>query len=180
MNWNTPIRWGLIGGLADIILTVVIYIVSPSVFAEFKFIIASILFAVFFMVWGGVTFRRENNNEISYWQAFGAVLLVAVIFNFSGILFSYILMNYIDTQLPELIMQAVINNTTEMMEQFGAPDAEIEKALSQIEQSDTSFGLKKHITNFLWMSAFYAAIGLVVAAFIKRNPDNQLTPPTAE
>jgi hypothetical protein len=37
-----------------------------------------------------------------------ATIIIALISSFIGTLFSYILMNYIDPQLPELIKQKVI------------------------------------------------------------------------
>lgn len=175
MNWNAPIRWGLIGGLATIIASILIYIISPASFASMSLMFGMLMFVVFFMVWGGVSFRRENNNSITFWQAFGAVLIIAAIVQLLSSGFSYILSNFIDTGLADLIKQKVIENTTEMMEKFNTPDDKIDEAIAQIEEQDFHFGLKEYAVRFMQGMGFYVVLGLIVAAFIKR-PDKQVLP----
>lgn len=176
MNWNAPIRWGLIGGLVSVVISVLIYIISPSSFASMWLGLVILGLALFFMIWGGVAFRRENNDEITFLQALGAVLIIGVIISLLSTIFSYILFNFIDTDLAELIKQKVMENTTEMMEKFGATDEDIEKALEKIEEENFQFGLKEYAIRFLQGMGFYAVMGLIVAAFVKRNPENKVLP----
>lgn len=176
MNWSEPVRWGFIGGLVSVVISVLVYIISPASFASMWLGLFMLGLALFFMIWGGVAFRRENNDEITFFQALGAVLIVGVIVSLLGTIFSYILFNFIDTDLAELIKQKVIENTTEMMEKFGATDDDIEKALDKIEEESFQFGLKEYVIRFLQGMGFYVVIGLIVAAFVKRNPENKVLP----
>ncbi|HEY0261882.1 MAG TPA: DUF4199 domain-containing protein, partial [Chitinophagales bacterium] len=179
MNWNIPIRWGLISGLASVILSILIYITTPESFASMWFGFLGLGIALFFMIWGGVSFRRENNNHISFVQALGAVLIIGAISSLLTSLFSYILFNFIDVNLADLLKQKVIENTTEMLEKFNTPEDATEAALDKIKEQDFHFGLKEFAIRYLQGLGFYAVLGAIVSAFIKR-PDEKAVAPTEE
>ena len=96
MNWNPAIKWGVVGGLVSVILTLLIYFISPSSLASFSLIFVFLLVSLFFLIWGGIDSRKANNDEISFVEALMATIIIALISSFIGTLFSYILMNYID------------------------------------------------------------------------------------
>ncbi|MBP6516733.1 MAG: DUF4199 domain-containing protein [Chitinophagales bacterium] len=169
MNWNPAIKWGIIGGLVSIILTMLIYFVSPSSLASFSLIFVFLLVSLFFLIWGGIDFRKANNDEISFVDALMATLIIAMISSLIGTLFSYILMNFIDPQLPEIIKQKVIENTVEMMEKFNTPDDKIEEAIDGIRSQNFSGGIKDYALKFANSMLMNAVFCLIVSAFIKRN-----------
>ena len=171
MNWNPAIKWGVVGGLVSVILTLLIYFISPSSLASFSLIFVFLLVSLFFLIWGGIDFRKANNDEISFVEALMATIIIALISSFIGTLFSYILMNYIDPQLPELIKQKVIENTVAMMEKFNTPDDKIDEAIENIKSQSFSGGISDYALKFANSMIMNTIFCLIVAAFIKRNPN---------
>ncbi len=171
MNWSSTLRWGLVGGLVTIILSLLIYFISPDSFASLSIVALFFLIAMFFMIWGGIDFRKENNNQITYLQALAAVMIIAAIISLTSTVFSYILTTYIDPQLSDLIKQRVIGNTTEMMEKMGATDDKIEEAIDSIKGQDFNFGIKQYLSRYAQGLLFYLFFGFLIALFVKRNPD---------
>jgi amino acid transporter len=171
MVWNTPLKWGAIGGLVVVIISFIIYFISPTSFASSMLAMVFLLIAMFFMIWGGLAFRKENNNEISYLNALFAVLIIAAVLSLISTMFSYVLTSFIDPELPELIKQKAIENTQAMMEKFNTPDDKIEEVIDQMKEQDFNFGIVEYGKRFLWGMLMYAVMGALIALFIKRNPD---------
>ncbi len=164
-------KWGAIGGLVVVILSFLIYFVSPDSFAASWLAITFLLIAMFFMIWGGLAFRKENNNEISYLNALFAVLIIAAVLSLISTVFSYVLSNFIDPELPELIKQKAIENTQAMMEKFNTPDDKIEEVIDQMKEQDFNFGILEYGKRFLWGMLMYLVLGALIALFVKRNPE---------
>jgi parvulin-like peptidyl-prolyl isomerase len=177
MNWSATLRWGLVGGLLTVILSLLIYFISPDSFASLWVVAMFFLAAMFFMIWGGIDFRKENNNQISYLHALAAVMIIAAIISLMSTLFSYVLTTYIDPQLSDLIKQKVVQNTTEMMEKMGATDDKIDEAIDSIKNQDFNFGVKQYLSRYAQGLLFYLFFGFLIALFVKRNPDQVPTTP---
>lgn len=175
MKWNTPLKWGLVGGLLNVIITFVVYFFSPDSLAAMWLGMVLILTSMFFMIWGGISYRRENNNQVSFGNAFMSVLIVAVVMTLVSSLFSYILFNVIDTELPELIKQKTIENTQAWMEKFNTPEDKVDEVIAQIEEQDFKFDLSEYAFRFLQGLVIYIILGAIIALFIKRNPDKVAT-----
>jgi hypothetical protein len=171
MNYKSPIQWGIVGGLISIVLSLLVYFVSPTSFASFKLVFVFVLLAIFLMIWGGINFRRDNHNTVSFVQAFIAVLIVGIIMSLISSVFSYILTTFIDPDLSELIKQKTIENTTEMMEKLGTPEDQLDEAIDKIRETNFNFGIKEYFFRFLQGSIMYVIFALIIAIFVKRNPD---------
>ncbi len=89
MNWNPAIKWGIIGGLVSIILTMLIYfhfaVILGIVFNLFLFF----FWFLYSFLFEGIDFRKANNDEISFVEALMATLIIAMISSFIGTFFSY-------------------------------------------------------------------------------------------
>lgn len=176
MNLATPVKYGAIGGAVLVTITLLMYLVYPAFFASFMST-ALFLPVLFFMVWGGITYRNELGDDIAFGKVFLAVFLIAAISLLLSTLFSFILMNYIDPELPIMIKRKVINNTREMLERFNMPDEEIEKGLANVEAEDFRPTPVKTLTRYGWSILAYGVVGLLITVFIARNP-NRVRKPT--
>ena len=169
MNWNAPVRWGIIGGLTSIIITLLVDLISPVTFAATWFGFLLIGLSLFFMIWGGLNFRKENGNEITFVQSLGAVFLIAIISLVLSITFSYVLYNFIDTDLGEIVKQATRIKMDSWLE--NASDEVREQAFERLEKEGGSFTLKQAGMALGMGAIMNGIISLIVAAFVKRNPD---------
>ena len=85
-----------------------------------------------------------------------------------GTVFNIFLFHVIDPDLPQLISEAIIEQTVEMMEGFGANQEIIDQA---IEDADTAanFTVMGQIKSFGMVLIFYALMSLISGAIIKRK-----------
>lgn len=176
MNFATPVKYGAIGGAVLVIITLVMYLIHPAFFASFMSM-ALFIPVIFFMVWGGITYRNELGNEISFGRVFLAVFIIAALTLLLSTLFTYVLMNYIDPELPIMIKRQVINNTRDMMERFNVPDEEIEKGLANVEAEDFRPTPLKTFYRYAGSVGAFGVVGLLISVFIARNP-NKVRKPT--
>jgi Na+/H+-dicarboxylate symporter len=175
MNFATPIKYGAIGGAVLVTITLLMYLVYPTFFASFMST-ALFLPVVFVMIWGGITYRTELGNEVSFGKVFLAVFIIAAVTLLLSTLFTYVLMNYIDPDLPIMIKRKVIDNTREMMEKFNVPDEDIEKGLANVEAEDFRPTPLKTFYRYAGSLGGFGIVALIISVFISRNPDRVRKP----
>jgi len=172
---TTAVQYGLIAGVVMIVIILLLYIINPASLGTF---IPMIVYfpLLFLMVWGAVTVRKETGAFHSFGQAFLTVFIISAIATFLFDTFGYLLYAVIDTDLPEIIKQKVLENTTTMMERLGSSDDQIENALKEIKNQDYNPNLKMQLMRFAMSFGIGAIFSALIALFVAR-PDN-LQPPT--
>ena len=83
--------------------------------------------------------------------------------------FIILLFNVIDTDAAEKVKEMTIEATVNMMEKFNTPEDAIDKAIENAEATN-QFDFINQLRGFLFGIIFYAIVGLIVAAIVKKNP----------
>lgn len=179
-KFGTPIKYGIIGALVTVILSVMSYMFYAQLFSSFFTQIAvGILFfgaGLFIAIWGGVTFRRENNGVLSFQDAFVGVLIILLFSAVASTVMGYLISNVIDPQYPEKLVELIKSTTRDSMEKWGTPDDKIEETMKSftIEKfKPTLLSSAKGLgMGLLWSSI----LALIIGAFIRRNPEVVVRP----
>jgi predicted membrane protein len=179
-TYSTPIKYGLLAGIIMIILVLLIYFIHSTSLASFT---AMIVFVplVFLMIWGGITFRKENGGFKSFGQAFMVVYVVSVTATFSSSIFGFVLYSVVDRDLAFKVQRETKESTLEWMEKLGASDEDIEKALQrldddfQVEEGDSgqlnSYLLRRTAMNFATTLVVGAIFSALIALFVSRGDE---------
>lgn len=179
MNKKTAAaQYGLMAGVIMIVIIMLIYVVSASSLGTMLPMIVY-LPLLFLMVWGAVTIRKETGAFGSFGQAFLTVFIISAVATVLFDTFGYLLYAIIDTDLPEIIKQKVIENTTTMMERLGSTDEQIEEGLRRIEEQDYNPNAKTQLLRYAMSFGVGAIFSALIALFVAR-PDNQQTPAKPE
>jgi len=164
------IRWGLILAGVSIVLTILIYIVDYTVMVQFKFLGISLLIYLGLTIYAGINYRNAIGGFIPYGKAFQHGFIVLALSALVGTIFSFILYNLIDTELPQKLVDASVDNARAMMERFGAPEETIDPALekARVDAADrfTAFG---QVKGYLIALIFCAIMSLITSIFVKKN-----------
>jgi hypothetical protein len=96
---------------------------------------------------------------------------VGVIASILGVAFNGLLYNVIDPSLAETMKELTIEKTASMMESFGASDADIEKALENMDTRAFEQNFRSMATALMVSAIFSAFLALIIGGFMKRSPD---------
>ncbi len=164
--FGNGIKYGVLSGLLSIIITVVLYVISPSMLLSWTASILGILVPIVFMFIAATATKKRNAGYLTFGQGFFSAYSTYIIASIIGVLFTYVLYNYIDPGLNALLKEYAVTSTIWMMELFGANADTIEQAIDQVQQEDVSFGLSQIIQGVLLTAIFIAPFFSVIIAAI--------------
>jgi len=164
------IRWGLIMAGVSIVLTILIYVIDYTIMVQLKFLGLSLLIYLGLTIYAGINYRNTIGGFIPYGKAFQHGFLVLALSALVGTIFTFILYNLIDTELPQKLVDASVENARAMMERFGAPEDSIEPALEKA-RADTAdrFTVLGQVKGYLFALVFCAVMSLISSIFVKKN-----------
>lgn len=167
---NHAIKSGVMIGVLGIIITLLLYIVDPTLFAKWwLMIILGILNLTLIAVFG-VKYRNEIGGIMSFKDAYLYSIITMVVMVLVGTLFTLVLFTVIDPGVSQIVADAVAENTESMMRNFGAPedgmDEAIEKAREDTMDRFTTVGMMKGAGIRVLINVVFC---LILAAIIKKK-----------
>ena len=163
--------YGVYLGVFMILLTVLAYAFSLELFTKWWYGIFSFLVLLVVSI---LAVRNAKKHKISYFSfknAFTTYFITVFVGMLIATAFSILLFTVIDTEAAQVVNEKTIEASRSMMERFGAPEAEINKALAEME-SNNQFSVGNQLKRFVYSLGFYLVIGLIIALIFKeRNPD---------
>lgn len=169
--YKTSLIYGLIGGIISVIYSLLLYIIGFEAFSSMSLAMVGWVIVIVFMILGGLKLRKERGGYLSYGESYVSVLLTAATASVVATIYMILLYNVIDPSLKEAMTEHAIKTSLELMEKFNTPEAEIEKAIQQIESTD-SFSPMRIAGQWLWMLIMWAIISLLVALIPKKSNPN--------
>ena len=162
------LKSGVIMGVVGILISLVVYIIDPLLMIKWWFSLSSLVLFIALVIYYGMQYRELTGGYLSFKKAYIYSFLAFVVAGILGLVFNIFLFHVIDPDLPEMISDAIVEQTVEMMEGFGANQEVIDQA---IEDADTaaSFTLIGQIKSFGMVLIFYALMSLISGAIIKRK-----------
>lgn len=115
------LNYGLLFGLASVVLGVVMYVTNAHVQPHWGFAVLTYALFIFFVVWGIRAFKTENEGFLSLGQAIkigiGIALIAALITSVWSLLLSEVLQpDYMD-QMMEVQREAMLEQNPNMTEE---------------------------------------------------------------
>lgn len=168
---SSAINYGIYLGLSLALISVLIYVINVEYAIAWWIGIIMLLLILAFGIVSTAKSKDFLNGFISFKQAFSSFFItvaIGVIIN-TGV--GMLIYGVIDTEAAVFLQEKGIENTVSMMERFGAPQSEIDKTIDAMSE-DNSFSIGNQLKAIAYQLVFYAVIGLIVAAFMKKkNPD---------
>lgn len=168
---SKTVRYGFILAIISILVQILVYATNVEWMASVTYSLLSFLLSLILVIYFGLQLRKARGGFASFKEMFSDIFIMLLVAGVIGILFNYVLFNFIDPQLAETLKQAVIKNSQAMFSKIGMSDSEIDTALAEIEKQDMSVTLVKSIQQ-LGMVVTFSAIGAVIlAAILKKKPE---------
>jgi uncharacterized membrane protein len=123
--FNTAMRYGLIGGLVMVVISLLLYLLNLQEITWLSTVVMLGVLGVF--IYLGLVNHRDNDlgGYMKYGRGVGTGTLIAVFMGIIGAVYLYIFLSFID---QSVITQAM-NEAREALVERGMSDDEIEQAL---------------------------------------------------
>ena len=171
---NTPFKAGLnaglILGILSVVITFIVYFVSPPILVSVMYGIAMLVVFIGLLIYFGIQYRTSIGGFMDFSKAFQysfIALLVAGIITQIG---TALLYNIIDPALPGVLAEQTIENTMTMMDKFGAADSISSEQLDKMrEDAEANYTLTGQFKALGIAAIIYAVIALILGAILKKR-----------
>lgn len=152
------------------ILTLLAYFVDYTILVSFWF--AGVVLVLFFalILFLGFRFRKEAGGYLEYGPAFVFAFVTLLVSGLIGVVGNVLLYQVIDPQLPQMLVDAQMENMLAMMDRMGAGDAMSADQLDEVKEGIVAnFTLGGQIKSFGMALIVYAIMALILGAIIKKK-----------
>lgn len=163
--------YGLILGIILVLFTTIMYVVDLSLFTSTWVGIVNFVIIIGFGIYTSIVNKKVLKGIMTYKEAFLSFILPIIIGMAIYVLYNILLFNVIDPEAKGVITDNIVKMTRDMMSKFNVPAADINKAITEIENKD-NFGPWPQIQSYFFMIVFYSVLGLLVALIFK-TPANK-------
>ena len=166
----TPVNSGLLAGAINLILFLVLYIIGPQAFGSTWTGILLVLYSLGILIWLGFQGRKENGGYFTWFEAFKFLLIVGVIFQLASTLTNFLFFNVLDPDFMIQVKDITIEKSVAMFEGFGMTEGQIDKAVTDIEESfEKRMSISGQLIGFGTGVLILAAVNCLLALVIKKN-----------
>lgn len=163
-------RLGLIIGLLNVIVGLLMYIIDFRAGVRNYFMISIALFII--VIVAMVISARQTRTALGGYADFKTLVQPAfvtfVIAELLNTVFFYALYNFIDPSLVDVLREETISLTADWMTQMGAPEEEVEKQVNALAEQDfSSLGAFARQLMFLFPVGF--TISAIIALILRRS-----------
>ena len=170
---STSINYGVLLGVFLVLVTVTAYALKIELLVNLWLTLLILpLIITAFGILSTAKARSILKGFISFKQSFSSYFITVAIGIIISTIVSVILFNFIDPDAAIQIKSIVIEKSTALMERFGAPESEINKAIAEMESQDT-FALGTQLRSLAQSLLFFTVIGLLVALIMKKKDPNE-------
>lgn len=164
------VQWGLIVGGVSIILTILLYAIDYALMVQLKVLFLSLAIYLGLVIYAGLNYRKSIGGFMPFGKAFQHGFIILAVSALVATIFSFVLYNVIDTELPKKLTDATIENTRAMMENFGAPEDKIDEELVKAEErTKDQFTVIGQAKGYFFILIFSAIMALISALIVKKN-----------
>ena len=170
---SNAINYGLYLGAILALFTVLGYALNLELLVNFWMNL--LILPIVIITFGIISTAKSKgllNGFLSFKQAFSSYFITVAIGVLISTVVSIIIFNFIDPDAANTLKELIVEKTISLMEGMGAPAETIAENVEKIESQDT-FGFGTQLKNLAQGLVFFAVIGLIVAAIMKKNPETE-------
>jgi Protein of unknown function (DUF4199) len=169
------LKWGLIVGAISIALTCVAYAVDYAMLANWKFGIFIFVLLIGLTIYAGINYRNETGGLLPYGKAFQHGFLLMAISGLVSTAFTVLLYTVIDPELPSKLTDVALENAAAMMESFGMPEDQMDKAMEDARaRTENQFSIAGLGMSYGIGLIIYAVLSLITSIFVRKNPPDEI------
>lgn len=166
------IFFGVLGGVLSVLISTVVYIVDLSWFTSMWMMLFLLVYSIVYTSIMLTKTKKDLGGFMTFKQGFTTYFISALISILISTAFNILLFNFIDPGARETIKELSIESAVSMMEKFGAPQSEIDKAVQGMQDQD-QFETFQQMKGMIFTLLFSTVFGLIFAAIFKSKSPNR-------
>ncbi len=166
MNANI-LKYGLYAGAGTAAYLLLFYFIDPKLMLSPWVSWSSLLIYLVAMIKAGMNEREATEGLFSFRQALRPAFGVYVVASVVYFAFNYVLYNYINTELPEIQREIMIQQSTTLAEKLG--NEELREQMENIKAEDLRVSIRNSALGFMWSLIGGFFLSAIVALGIKRE-----------
>ncbi|RMA64654.1 DUF4199 domain-containing protein [Ulvibacter antarcticus] len=170
---KNAVSYGVLLGIVLTLITTVLYVINTALLTKWWIGIFTLLLAISFGIVSVAKAKSLQNGLISFKEAFTSYFITIAIGLLISVVVNILIFVVIDPDAAAFLQEEIMNMTKGMMEKFGAPEAEIDKALEKMAEDD-AFSAFAQLKSYVFQLAFYSIFGLLIALIFKKNDPNAI------
>ena len=165
--WKPALIYGAIVGFVGILVGIIFYVMDLMTESWTQWV--NLLISLVVLIYCLVMYKRDYlGGYASYGQIWKMTIVIGIFATILGVIYGYILMGVID---PDLIDKLKLAQEQKILNNPRIPEGYMDQALERLDKS-MQLG-RMSIIQLIFGPVTYAIIGLVLAAFIKKNDPAQ-------
>lgn len=168
---SMAVNYGLYLGLILSAATIIAYTVNLELFTKWWYGIILLFVIIAFGIVSTSKAKGALQGFISFKQAFSSFFITVAIGLLISTVVTVVIFNFVDPEAAEIVKESTIQASVSMMENFGAPQETINQTVAEM-QNTNQFGMASLAQSLAWQLLFYAVIGLIVGAIMKKKDPN--------
>ncbi len=164
------LKKGVLLGIGVSTLVTLVYMIDFSFMIHWSFSVSVLIILLMLVVIFGNQYRASGDGYLTFGKAFQLSFIMLIISYSCQLVFNILLYNVIDPDLPDLIAEAAVTNSEELLRSFGMPQDQIDQQTLRLEkempEQFTIFGQLKNSWIMVILSFVFA---LITGAIVKRN-----------
>jgi hypothetical protein len=162
-------EFGFIGGLICVSINVFAYVMGIEFMTSWTYGFSLLAVYLGLDIFFSLRLKRVPLEEVSYGQAFGAIMIYLLTAGLISTLYRAILYNLIDPELALKEYDARIQSMITFMEGMGAPQEQIDKALEDAKFSPSHYTAGGLFVGFLFTTVWYSIFAAIMAIFVRKQ-----------
>jgi len=167
---NKSLTYGILAGVIVTVYTLLLYSLGMEYYASWWLAILAFFLVVFLVFFFGYKVKRENKDgPFDFKKAFISLLIIGLTASFLTVIWNVLLYNVIDKNLGQELTEHIIEQTTEMMEKFGAPESAQEETLTEMASMPEQFETGALFLGWIKGSIMYIILAAIGGLIIREK-----------
>lgn len=165
---KNAINHGVILGLMLALSTTVMYAFNTELFTKWWIGIMSLLLVVVMGIIATAKSKGLTGGFMSFKEAFSAYFITCAVGLAISTAAGILIFTVVDPDLAQYLNERGMEIAQEYMVRFGAPQAEIDKAMAELATKD-NFSVVNQAKSYASLLIFHAVIGLLIGLIFKKK-----------
>ncbi len=170
---QSSIQYGVVlGGILSLI-TILMYVINTELFTKWWIGIITLVLVIALGIVATAKAKALLGGYMTFKEAFSAYFITIAVGLAISTVVGILIFTVVDPDLANYLNERTIEISREFMERFGTPEAEMKKALADLEDVD-NFSVVNQVKSYGIGVIFQAVIGLLIALIFKSKDPNAI------